>query len=998
MTENWYIVLGLEFDPNPINDETVIADKIEEKRKFWSGKANDFNHGAEYRKYSQMLPEIKKDMIGDANIRAELIRDACEKTYGPIDRTLKMIRKTEIPQDTIDKIAAKQKVNVEVVKRRAAALGIKIGASKGEDYQATYEKYYKTKPQNADKFNGMNAFLKSFNVTNLYEFLYAGTNVKNPGNLPCDALKQRAKEKKAKEFYKNDSISGSGSKLCGQCEECFKDDSSKQTYDRYLEYNRRKAKLDDVKNAYDLLGELTQDSYSNFIGQLTEIFKNRKEAENLLVAFCKVEKIPVPSSGTPSGQTNANIKVCRCGCMNDVSDGRKVCKACGLELQIKCPKCGTVNDANINVCKCGFRFENIDKAVSLCELASDALESMDFMVADAHLTDAEKYWPGSERVSEVRIKLKERRERVGGAVDQMRKACREKRYYEAKKQFESIKKLAPGYSEPSLEEEISDAIETAEKYKKSAQSAKNESEIVEACAKAYEACNDCPGVKEIISKYPPVAPTNFVISADSAAKVNALSWTKSTTSGLLYYSVVRKEGAIPISVQDGFLVGRVSMCSINDRNIKPGTQYFYAVFAERAGIYSDALIYKNAVSNLFEISDVKVAAGDKLIRLTWESVADNACVEIEQTDSTGKKTKLVCNSRDNFVDTGLVNDREYHYRLYLTYTIGAKKVSTSGVNITGSPTRPPLPIEKLIVKPVQGNDFQIEWENPESGEVRFFCSAQKPDWLSGDLVPVSDIESKMKGLIVNETSKNQGIFKYEGEELIYILAVVVKAGSAVIGAIARVSKGGAVKINSVGLVNGKIMITLDCPRNCTGFVVLYRHDQFPDDISDVNTTRKYIPLKQYKYDGGLVIDSNESENYYFSVFAEFKRDGESDYSAGTDYLFSNVAKEIITYAIHVNKKIFGKGTIDITFECKDKKYILPDIDIISAQDRAPMFKKTGKLFYQIPEQEASGSVQVSIPLEKGLARETYIKPFLKDENMAGRYVLKVKLGSDHKIS
>ena len=129
MTENWYIVLGLEFDPNPINDETVIADKIEEKRKFWSGKANDFNHGAEYRKYSQMLPEIKKDMIGDANIRAELIRDACEKTYGPIDRTLKMIRKTEIPQDTIDKIAAKQKVNVEVVKRRAAALGIKIGAS-----------------------------------------------------------------------------------------------------------------------------------------------------------------------------------------------------------------------------------------------------------------------------------------------------------------------------------------------------------------------------------------------------------------------------------------------------------------------------------------------------------------------------------------------------------------------------------------------------------------------------------------------------------------------------------------------------------------------------------------------------------------------------------------------------------------------------------------------------------------------------------------------------
>lgn len=63
-----------------------------------------------------------------------------------------------------------------------------------------------------------------------------------------------------------------------------------------------------------------------------------------------------------------------------------------------------------------------------------------------------------------------------------------------------------------------------------------------------------------------------------------------------------------------------------------------------------------------------------------------------------------------------------------------------------------------------------------------------------------------------------------------------------------------------------------------------------------------------------------------------------------------------------------------------------------------MFKKTGKLFYSIPAQEASGSIQINIPLEKGIARETYIKPFLRDENLAGRYVFKIKLGSDHKIS
>ena len=997
MTENWYIVLGLDFDPNPVQDEAVIEQKIEEKRKFWSSKANDFNHGAEYRKYSQMLPDIKRDMIGPENIRVELIKDACEKTYGPIDKTLKMIKKTEIPQDTIDKMATKLKVDVETVKRRAAALGMKIVASQGGDFQATYDKYYKTKPQNADKFNGMNALLKSFNVSNLYEFLYAGTSIKNPQNLPCDALKQRAKERKTKEFYKNDSVSGSGSKLCGQCDECFKDDASKQIYDKYLEYNARKIILDEVKSFFELSGELTQDAYSDFLGRLTEIFKNRKDAEALLVAFCKVEKIPAPVTGGEKKE-NPHIKICRCGCTNDTSDGRTVCKACGLELQIKCPKCGTVNDAIINVCKCGFKFENIDKAVSLCDLASDALDTMDFSVAEMHIKDADKYWPGSDKVAQLKERLSDLKSRVGSAVEDMRKACQEKKYYEAKKQLESVKKFSPSYTEPALEEEIKNGIETAEKFKAIAQSGKNEAEIVDACTKAYEACNDCPGVKEIIAKYPPAEPTELVVVADSAAKVNVLSWKKSATEGLLYYSVVRKEGAIPISVQDGTLVGRVSMCSINDQNVMPGVQYFYAVFAERAGVYSNALSYKDAVSNLFEVSGVKIAAGDGLLQLNWDPIADNASVNIERTDSTGKTTKLNCNSRSNFVDKELDNDKEYTYKVFLTYAIGITKTNTKGVSISGTPTRPPLPIEKLVIKPGQGNEFQAEWENPEGSEIQFFYSPKKPDFLSGDLVPVSTLESTMSALVVNKSSATTGTFKYDGDELIYVIAVVVKSGSAVIGTISRASKGGTVKINNASLVNGKIMITLDLPKDATGFVVLFRHDQFPDDISDTNTTRKYIPLKQYQYDGGLVIDSNEPENYYFSVFAEFRRDGESDYSTGTDYLFSNVSKETITYAISVNKKLFGGGTINLTFESDNKKFRLPDIDVMSAQDRAPMFKKSGKIFHQIAAQEVSGSTTISIPIEKGLSRDTYIKPFLQDENLAGRYVLKIKLGSDHKIS
>lgn len=995
MKKNWYLVLELEFDPNPVQDEAIISQKIEEKRKFWSSKANDFNHGALYKSYSQMLPEIKKDMIGPNNIRAELIKDACEQTYGPVDKNLKMMKKTEIAEDIIEKMATKFKVDVEAVKRRAEHLGMKVVAS--ENFDKVYDKYYKNKPQNADKFNGMLPLLKSFNANDLYEFLYAGTVIKDPQNLPCDALRKRAKERKSKEFYKTDSVSGSGSKLCGQCDECFKDDTAKKVYDNYLEYSSRKKILDELNDFYDVSKELSTEVYSDSFAQLTSIFKNSTEAKKLLIAFCKIKGIPIPNEGNEK-QNPAHMKICRCGCINDISDGRKVCKACGLELELKCPKCKTVNDATIKVCKCGFKFENIDKALSLSDLALSFLEILDFKTAEFYIEDAEKYWPGLEKVVQIKEKYKEIKSRIGTTIADMQNACKKKNYFEARKLLGNIKKLSKGYSNPEIEEEINIGIVTAEKYKALAQKEKEETNIINACIKAYEVCNDCPGIKEILTKYPPVSPTNLKIVTNPTSKINVISWSKSDTEGLLYYSVVRKKDAIPSSVQDGTLVGRVSMTSLNDHNVVPGVQYFYAVFAERAGVYSKGLASKEGVSNLFEISGVKIVSGDRMIQLNWNPIADNASVNIERKDSLGKITKLECSSRNNFIDKNLENEKEYQYIISLRYLIGIKKMDTKGVRISGIPSCPPLPVNKLIIKPTQGKEFKIEWENPGNSETQFFYSTKKPELLSGDIVSISMLESSMNSLLVNKTSKTSGTFKYDGETLIYVVAVSVKSGTAVIGVISRASREESVRVNSANIVNGKIMIRTEFPKNATGFVVLFRHDQFPDDLSDTNTVRKYIPLKQYQYDGGLIIDSNESKNYYFSIFAEFRRDGESDYSSGTDYYFSNQSKEIITYSISSKKQLFGGRTVKILFESENKNFRLPNIDIISAQDRAPMFKKTGNLFYQIPSQEVDGNVSITIPIEKGLPRETYIKPFLQDETLSSNCILKIKTGSEHKIS
>lgn len=1013
MADNWYVILELEFDP-PVEDEQKISDRIDEKAKFWSTHFNDFKMGAQYRAWHQNIPQIKKDMIGATNIRKQLAADACTIVYNPVDKLLKTIgRKGNITADEGDKLSKKLKISIDVVKKRAAKLGIKWDASGvSKDYQATYDKYYKTKPQNASSFDGMKQMLSSFNVDNLYDFLYINTTVKNANRLPCETLRQRAAEKKKTEFYKNDSISGTGSKLCGQCELAFKDESSKDVYDKYLEYTKRKAILDDAKSIADISGELSAEQADEFIGQLTQIFRDRKLSEEVLTAFCKIEKIFYNASGAETN--NANIKVCRCGYINDISDGRKVCSNCGLELEIKCPKCGTTNDANIKVCKCGFKFENIDRALALCEQAEHAIDALDFTVAKAHLSDAARYWPNSSKVQALKDRLAEFEQRVGKEVEKMRGAIKEKRYCEARSQYTNIQKLFSGYSDTTIEQEISQAITKAQSLFNQAKAAKVEKDILELCAQAYDFCTDLPGVKELMPA--PSAITGMSVSTNGSMKTNIVSWN-STNDRSIRYIVVRSTNGWIQHIADGETVFRGSANSYSDKAIEPGITYYYNVFAERAGVFSQGAKGESVV-NLFEISNVSITAADASLNIMWDSLPANATAEIYEVAANGNKKLIATSSSDCYLVSGLVNGATYSYQVCLAYIVNGKKEVTKGVVKSGVPDCPPEPIDTLRVKPSQDDNFEAIWYQDGSNDVRLFCSTQKPKYNLGDIVSLSNLEQEMRPLQQRPLSSqtNQSLkpnekgasFQYNGTELLYIVAVVVKSGSAVFGSLARASKGETVNIKDIRPVNGQINIYIDAPTTATGFVVLYRFDQFPSDIGDVKTIRKYIPLKQYQLNSAIVLDTLEPKKYYFSVFAEFKRDGEKDYSAGSDYLFDNSPRENITYSISVNKKLFGDRSVVLEFEAENREFELPAIDVMSAIGNTPMFKETATHFFSIPAQHVNGTLTVKIPLTKSLPKNTYIKAFLKEESatdvlLSGikpqpKIQLRLKLKSNYKIS
>lgn len=285
---NWYIVLELEFDP-PVTDETIIKNKIEEKRKFWSTKFNDFKMGRQYKTWVDELPKIRRDMLGDENIRAKLAKEACEIVYKPIDEIISEIKSdNKIKYSEIEKISKKLKQSIEVVTKRALAQKIEI-VEGDKIYNQVYTKYYSSQPSGAVKYQSLPSMLEISGFKNLYDFLYLGAGNKKYYEYNCKELQERTAERR-KDFYKNDANSSNGQKICSLCELAFKNNQSKIEYDEYYNHYKIKHILDGLKTIAEISDRIKAEKVSETIDKINEIYYNYDLSEKIVVAFLETEK------------------------------------------------------------------------------------------------------------------------------------------------------------------------------------------------------------------------------------------------------------------------------------------------------------------------------------------------------------------------------------------------------------------------------------------------------------------------------------------------------------------------------------------------------------------------------------------------------------------------------------------------------------------------------------------------------------------------------------
>lgn len=1025
---NWYVELGLAFDP-PVTDQTVIAQRIDDKRKEWSMQANNPMKGA---KAKQFLQEYKSGNIAaqmqDEDYRAWAIGKAKDQIYSVIDGAL-LVFVDEIPLSAIEQIAKTKKCDVELVKKRAAAKHLKVVAAVGPKIdtaaaQRVLDRYQK-KPAGTEKYAKTVSLLQVVQASNLYHFIAMERGEQDERKISmhdCRTLRQFAAEIKQRYPKENDS-DGARRTLCDSCvEEAFSSDKDRALYDEYLAYNKRQEVLSNAKMAFDY-GGWSEQVFQRQLSALTGIMRDESAARQLLEAYCVKFSMPFQQEVREAPVTTR----CRCGCVNHVRPGEQgICEACGLPLLIKCPgtkngrSCGKMNQNTVNVCpSCGFHYENVDKAKDACSLAQYHLDLMNLEAAQYQIDLSEQLWPGNELAVKIRADVQRRRSQLNAITGPLENACKERHYYQAKAYLEQLRQITNGAiptQYAARETEIMTAINAAERYRQIAMQSRSEEDVINACAAAHEVSADCQWVETIMVSHKPAAPTDLQVSANPNIKANVLTWRAGGgASGSTYYVVRRKEGARPASAEDGELIRRVSGTSVNDGTITAGVEYYYAVYAERAGVYSaTGAVTTQPVVNLFEISDVNAKSGDGAVELSWTEPVSNAEIEVTRT-FRGQSETVNSSNRTGITDSRLVNDAEYQYHLALVYHIGTRTVRTNGVTIRVRPTKPPLAIDKVRIKRTENGVYQLTWENPENANVQFYYAQRRPDYTVNQLIPVSELQARMKEVMLQRTGTNAGSFRYHGEESIYLMAVVIKGNTAVAGAIVRAGRGSAVKVNSVFRANGKIIVKTDMPKECTGYVVLWRHDHHPVDMEDQQATRKFYSLKQYEYSNGLEIDDTGEKSWYITVFAQFRHTGgDIEYSEGvTCELAAQTSgsvsdqtpvqgsapkgNTIIYYSIEVKKKMFGGSVVTLTFHSDEQSFRLPNIDVMWKLGAAPIYKQNANLYQSIPGEQVTGSKQVTLA-PKAVGKNAYIKPFLADEDRDGRiYTLQIQ-GTMPKIS
>lgn len=1001
--DNYYLILELDF-LKPESDQSVIDARIAEKARFWNANSERGKKAVKYRQYKGQLIDIKKVMKTESARLAEA-KEALEYVQPILKEQMKFFAgqkgvadKKEIEKTPAKAIMEKSGLWESMFEKMT---GLKIVEDQD---QAAPNQDPNPKPEFHAKFKTSETPLDTLKKQNLYDFLADSDNVDIIGmqSLSGEEL-IKSYSNPLKERYKNErtDIGTAVRTLCSLCEEVFggTDGKIRKEYDKFLIWQKKDDVITRMVKYSGGNKMLDEQQGKLFVDELTQIVRSREEAVKSFQLICAAKGIRSAGGGSTASSEN-RIACGRCYAMVDISHGERKCSSCGSDLYIKCPSCQKEVPASSGACgHCGFKLDDVQKVEQLCIFARESITNMDFIKARSHLESASRLLKTYSKITEVKNELEKQEKIFSQEVGKLNQLVARKHYYQAADVLKSLQKKAPS-ARIANDVLIESAVAEAERLYKQAVAKTSENELIRLCSQIVSVCADYPGVDALVLKYPPQPVSQVTFEMDTEAGTNTLTWKESPSEGEIFYKVIRKENTAAASMEDAGAeeLGTAGTPRFVDTKPKPGVDYYYSIYAIRAGVPSSPAVVNG--SNLAEVSITSKEEGDGYVKAAWKPLEKNVEVEVfrckGRAPSKSQDGERIAIGNHGFTDYDVENDQAYGYFVVANYHMGGKTVATKGVSFLLTPTSVPEPVDDLAVKNIEDDIFEGTWSYGGSEKVRLYYTDKRVPLQFGDTVELQKVTDVLTPVDVVSASGNKCRFRIKDDKKYSIIPVTIKHNTAVIGEQAIAAKMERIKVTGTEWVNSELLINVEWPKDAVSILLLYGNEGYAASIEDrKGRASRSISKKQFDSDGALKLANIEKKDYYITLYSACRLNGELAYSEGTQLLFSNCPKLDIQYSIRV-KGFFSKQ-VEVEFKSEANAFSMPEIDIIAKQHGIPVYANSGSVVEHIGAQNVEGSYRVSIDA-KSLPKDCYIKAFFTDIDMNDTISLRPVYGTEFKVN
>ena len=737
----------------------------------------------------------------------------------------------------------------------------------------------------------------------------------------------------------------------------FNTDDSHYKYDHSLKIESLANLFADIKAAPEVF---KRDSYfaDNCIKRIRKKFPNFLDYELSSALYNKAAGLlKNPYESTDAVDENSFCVTCaNCGAFENFRTReeaeRAVCKICGDNFFIECPKCGKKIPASAKYCTaCNFSFtelknfskniEQIDEMLKLIKRARNVDETVNLVSARIVelLAETRRLKPDSYEVKNIEVRINE-------TAAELKK----------REIFSWAEKKLPSLS-ISPEKAVSDCMEILRKikdYKPALDRLKlippKTSPVIVATLKE----NYSPAKSSSISKISVKAKSSSVKNIDTNLICN-VSWQAPNDLGLTY-TLVRKINGVPKTYRDGeILIENTDRLEFTDFDVKPGVIYGYAIFSTRLGTISAP---KTAtVVHYSDLDEKKLIAKNKdgACKFTWELPSENCLgIRILRSDSAGKSVVVADCVQSPFVDSSVKNRMQYQYRLQCVYFDAEDAINnnekyfsrqsydknlrgvwnidrnykySSGLTVTLTPEKLPKPLKNLNCT-VKGGRAIFSWKSTGDFSVWFKEVIKEAAQIEEKLFELNTVDELLgSGVVYKKAESSDETCDFPlSNETVKIAVVSATREFGLVNEIITCANvepceidAGKTQIDAGGLK----LVLKSVPENL--YQIHYKiNTKNADELYATIETAKArqmnrIYATKYVQDTFILQPHLPPKEIYITVIGEYKfSDGTAAYCAPSTLTLDNRPKEIISYWLEWGTSGFFKKEI----HAKDCKLII----------------------------------------------------------------------------